>query len=139
MKEKKVTPQMYKKFITKLSLKEIKMLSAAAKVEKDFSPPASVKIKDNKKYEVLGEGSFRVLQEYTLQATESGEKRIRFEVKALYSLIYSSEVPITDEIFKIFSYSNLTLHTWPYFRQFVHEMTLRMNLPPLLLDVIRVK
>jgi len=138
MGKEKVSPQKYKKFIDGLSLLDIHIVSVDAKVAEKFSPPAKIDIKKKKKYEALEKGKFRVTYEYKLQGIKEGEKKAGLEMKVVYHIIYKSEIPITDEIFEIFSQISLPMHTWPYFRQFVHETTTQMGLPPLILDLLKI-
>lgn len=137
MAKKKVSPKSYNKFIDGLDLLEIKLAYSESQAEEDFSLPAEVETEDSKDYKQLEEGKFIVTHEYKLKTIEKGKKKAGLKINAIYKLIYQSEIPITDEIFEVFSEISLPLHTWPYFRQFVHEMTSRMGLPPLTLDLLK--
>ncbi len=139
MKKEKINSIKYKNFIDGLKLLNIRILSSGTSVDEKFLPPANLELNQRKKY-IKTEGNiFKVIHEYTLKGIKNGEANPGFKIKVKYQIIYKSDIPITDDIFKIFSQTNLLLHTWPYFRQFVHEMTNRMGLPPLVLDVLKIK
>lgn len=137
MGKEKVSPDVYNKFIDGLELLEIKITYSEARAEEDFFPPAEVEIEENKNYEKLEEGKFIVIHEYKLKGKKKDEKRADFYIYVIYKLMYQSKTPITKKIFGVFSEISLPLHTWPYFRQFVHEMTSRMGLPPLTLNLLK--
>lgn len=138
MKKAKVSKTEYKKFIKGLTLDEIKMTSLNASVGKAFEPPANLSIQDKADYTSINEKQMEVSQIYTLEGTRKGVDKPEFKIEVHYSLKYSLQASITKAYFDIFAQSSLRLHTWPYFRQCVHQMTLNMHLPPLILDTIQI-
>jgi len=84
----------------------------------------------------------RALVRFALDATEARAKRPRrvFWLKASFELVY--KVPPTPEpspeALRAFSQTNAVFNAWPYWREFVQNMTARMNLPPLTLPLFRV-
>ena len=137
MGEVKVSSEVYNEFTNGLNLLEIKLVYSEVKVEEDFSPPAEVKVEEEKKYKNVEEGKFIVRHEYKLKGKEKGKAKAGFYINVIYKLTYQSKTPLTKKIFNVFSEISLPLHTWPYFRQFVHEMSGRMGLPPLTLDLLK--
>ena len=138
MAREKVSPRIYKRFIDSLHLKSIQAIDYSAKKEEDFSTPAKINIKQEQRYKKIEKKDFKVYHKYRLEATQEGKSTPGFYAEVTYFLLYSSDVPITKAIFDIFSKLNLPLHTWPYFREFIHSTTLRMHLPPLVLDVLKM-
>lgn len=138
MKTNKLSPAEYRKFIKGLELKELKVVFTKASVKETFKPPAQIHIKADSEYKKLKNKKIKVLQKYKLECLKKGKDKPGFLVEIHYNILYSTEILITDEIFKIFSQTSVRLHTWPYFRQFVHQMTMLMNLPPLVLDTIKI-
>jgi len=137
MGKAEVNSEVYNEFINGLNLLEIKLVYSEVKAEEDFSPPAEVKVGEEKKYKNVEEGKFIVTHEYKLKGKEKGKAKAGFFINVIYKLTYQSEIPITKKIFDVFSEISLPLHTWPYFRQFVHEMTARMGLPPLIVGLLK--
>ncbi|MCK4226107.1 protein-export chaperone SecB [candidate division WOR-3 bacterium] len=137
MGKEKVSQDIYEKFIKGLSLRKIKIVYSEAKVDESFSPPAKVEIEEKKGYKLSEEGEFIVTHAYKLKGIKKDKKKVGFQISVTYKLTYKSKTHITDEIFDLFSKTSLPLQTWPYFRQFVHEMSGRMGLPALTLDLLK--
>ena len=138
-KKNKISPKKYNEFIEGLTLQDITLVYSESKAEEGFSLPADITTEFSEDYKKLEKGGFIVIYEYKLKAIVKDKKKPGFHIHATYNLAYQSKVPINKEIFEIFSKISLPLHTWPYFRQFVQEMTLRMGLPPLILDILKFK
>lgn len=137
MGNKKVSPDLYAKFIEGINLLEFKMVYSEANVKEDFYPPAEVKLKEDSNYKSLENGKFVVSHKYNLIGKKKSEIEQGFQINVIYNLVYKSKTPITKKIFEIFSQVSLRIQTWPYFRQYVQEMTARMGLPPFVLDVLK--
>jgi preprotein translocase subunit SecB len=137
MAETKIPPTEYKKFIEGLNLAEIKLTYANVSIEETFKLPASINIKDKSSYKNLKDNKAKISIEYVLNAAPKGQEKSGFKIEVHYDLVYSVKTPMDDKIFKIFSETSLRIQTWPYFRQFVHQMTFYMNLPPLILGTVR--
>jgi preprotein translocase subunit SecB len=136
MEELQVT--VYNDFIKALHLDSFIVLELSAKKEKDFSPPAVIKIENEPYYKNLGDKKFEAYVKYTLKATKKGDNKEGLIISVTYLVVYSSDIEINDDVLKPFSQSALVLHTWPYFRNFVHETTMLMGLPPLILDAVPI-
>jgi preprotein translocase subunit SecB len=137
MKRDAVSKVDYGNFIKNLNLKELKLISVNTSLDDSFAPPANLKINDDSKYENFGDKQIKITIHYHLEAVKKESEKPGLVVDITYALIYSSEIPMTDDIFKIYKQSSLRVQTWPYFRQFVHQITLDMHLPPLVLDTIK--
>ncbi|MBA7510092.1 hypothetical protein ES705_02067 [subsurface metagenome] len=138
MKKIKVTKSEYKKFIKGLTFDEIKMTSLKATVDKTFEPPAGLSIKDEASFESIDEKKIEVKQIYTLKGKKKDADKPGFAIEIHYLLKYTLKIPMKKAYFDIYKNSSLRLLTWPYFRQCVHQMTLNMHLPPLVLDTIQI-
>lgn len=138
MTKSKISPSIYKKFIRGLELEDLKVAFAKASVKESFKPPAVINVEIASSYKQLKNNRIKVIHEYNLECTKEGKDKTGFIVEVRYIVVYSSKTPMTKELFKIFSESSLLLHTWPYFRQYVHQMTFLMKLPPLVLSTIKI-
>jgi len=136
----KVSPEEYKKFIDNLKLLRIELIQTDFKRDEIFEFPAKVTIKDDSKFKLLDEkqGLYTVLNHHQLTAISKNKEKPGLKIDVTFKFTYQNSVPLTDEIFKIFSKQSLVLHSWPYFRQFVQDLAARAGLPPLVLDVIRI-
>lgn len=139
MIEKKISPEKYAQFIEGLTLDDIKINFVNAKVDPAFMPPANLSLKDESSYQIHSDGKLQIVQKYIIEARKPESSDANLAIEVQYVLLYKTLIPMTDEIFDIFKQGSLRLQTWPFLRQFVHQMTYYMHLPPLILDVIKVE
>jgi preprotein translocase subunit SecB len=68
------------------------------------------------------------------------EKNVFLEIEAELVLLYSIKdiEGLDDSSFKSFAELNGTYNAWPYWREFVQNVTSRMGLPPLTIPVFRL-
>lgn len=125
----------YIKLIKNLHLKRFYTLEISAKREEDFHLPAKVSIQRVAKFKNIEKDSIKVYDTYTLNAVQEGKKDPGLLITVTYCLIFNSQIEMTEEFFERFSESSLVIETWPYFRNLVHETTMQMGLPSLVLDV----
>ncbi len=139
-KTKKISQAEYKEFIENLNLASIDLVRSRFAKDEDFFPPARITLKDQAEFRILDpeKGLFCVLATHSLQAAMPDSGKPGLKIDATFRFCYRSKVLMTRELFAIFSKQSLVLHSWPYFRQFVQDMSARASLPPLTLDVIRV-
>jgi hypothetical protein len=97
-----------------------------------------IDIKDKASFKLIEQG-FKVNQKYEIIAPSDDPKKTKPKLKfvANFGLVFSSEQPINRKFFDVFQMVNLHLNSWPYFREFTHNMVQRMNLPPLILPFVR--
>lgn len=57
------------------------------------------------------------------------------QLEVEYRVRYASEIAITDEMFANFQEVTLRLNTIPFARQWMHETSLRMGIPPILIPL----
>lgn len=87
---------------------------------------------------------FRVRAEIDAAAGGEGERTAHeaapVQIRAVYILRYrvpESVKPSKREL-SLFAETNAVLNIWPYWRQLVQDMSVRMELPPILLPLFRV-
>jgi preprotein translocase subunit SecB len=75
-----------------------------------------------------------------LSSTDCKTDVKHFQVRASYCLTYdiSPKGRITKKDREAFGAVNGVYNCWPYWREFVQSATLRLNLPPLTLQVLRI-
>jgi hypothetical protein len=87
---------------------------------------------------------FRVRAEIDAAAGGEGEGASHdaapVQIRAVYILRYRVPGDITPSKrdLSLFAETNAVLNIWPYWRQLVHDMSVRMELPPILLPLFRV-
>ncbi|MCX7729242.1 MAG: protein-export chaperone SecB [Bacteroidia bacterium] len=109
---------------------------------KTNTPSDSLKID----YDVTLGTSFKVNQENILYVLLKSEIHAKLEnqiiktIQTTYIGIFQSINPETSELsLQTFATHNAPAIIYPYFRQFIHEITLHTGLPPLTLPIIMLK
>jgi len=125
----------FNEFIQNLHLKDLRVLEVSSKRKEDFLPPAKIEITREAKFENIGKSEIKMYITYSLSATQKSKEEPGLTITVVYLLTYKTKMEITDEYFSKFSESSLVIETWPYFRNLVHETTMQMGLPSLVLDV----
>lgn len=65
-------------------------------------------------------------------------KRI-FRISSSFVLTYAiPETGIPNEMLELFVERNVLVNVWPYVRELTHSLTMRMGIPPVVLDLQRV-
>ena len=138
----------YSTFIRGLELQDVLVLETQAKrIEfPDRNAELGVEVKTLKtKCKRCADG-FTVTATYELRVTQqtlTGEDRGAVAPTAFgsfrvaFELVYTSQVPLSYTLFEVFKAYNLPLNVWPYVRQHVHQQSVLMGLPALVLPVYR--
>ncbi len=133
-------------FLKDLELLSISLVELKSKKKDTFALPAKItnsvenKFKNAKKIEKEIEiNHFMVNSTFTLEAHEEGKKEAGLKIQITYLLEYKAKKEMTPDLFEEFKESYLMLNVYPYFRFLIQEITSRMGLPPLVLNVIQVK
>ena len=131
----------YNELIKTLQLEAIRLQAGKASFAAKFPPPPGEDLpllfERSAEYKSTEKG-FTVRHTYKLDI-KRGEPGKRYaQIECSFIVEYRSGKPMTDELFEIFEKVNLPLNTWPYFREFVQNSTVRMGLPPLVLPVFQV-
>lgn len=74
------------------------------------------------------------------QDAEAPDGEVCVEVNAAFVADYEVVSPISDdeEALSAFAQKNAVFHVWPYWREYVHNLTYRMRLPNIVLPMFRV-
>lgn len=84
-------------------------------------------IEDSATWKEIEEG-FQVFHKYTAIFTDGKKKLGRIDTEFVAD--YMSDEPMDEECFDLFKANNLSLNTWPYFREYVSNTTGRMQWLP---------
>lgn len=126
----------YNTFVTQIKITNIRLVSAQVKVLDYSYFPSSVEVKWRMRasYE-KAEEQFNVCHRYNVTIADKETNEAKAKISVVFQVVYSSKIPISDEIFEIFKARNLPLNTWPYFREFIHNTTMRMGWSPLIAPI----
>jgi hypothetical protein len=84
----------------------------------------------------------RVLVKYLLLGKHAAEESASplFRIGSTFELVYSlpNVIEPTPKEIRAFCQTNVMLNSWPYWREFVQNTIIRMNLPPLTLPLFRL-
>ena len=130
----------YEEFIEKLELIKINMIESESELRPSFSPPAEINVDESSEYKNHKKDK-KITVFYTLcvKAKQKYKSKHGMQIKAKYKLIYNTEQFLNDELFEHFKSNEVRIQLWPYFREYVNHMTYYMGLPPLVLNLLKVK
>jgi hypothetical protein len=134
----KISPDDYKKVLKGIQLKEIILEECSARIRKIVGPSSlQISVKDKIKYKLISGNGAHVSHSYNMVGTSDSEKDYTFKISCTFRLEYYSDIPLSKEFMDIFSNKNITLNSWPYFREFAQNITQRMNIPPVVLPLLK--
>lgn len=131
----KISPEDYKKILQGLDLISISLKESKTFLNVEITPPTELRIhiKDEANYKVKEEGIVFVFQKYFIDARKPQSKTRFFQLEVTFLVkVYSKEI-FSEDFFDVYKNISLQLNTWPYLREFVNQITSRMNVPPLTL------
>lgn len=133
-----LSPEEYRELLKHVQLKLIALEEFSAKVLRDkISKSMTIHVKDKISYSIEDVNHVSVLHGYELYASSGAKKDSALKLTCVFKLIYESESALTPQFLDIFTKKNISLNTWPYLREFVHNTTQRMELPPLILPLLK--
>ncbi len=89
-------------------------------------------------YQVIDDANFRVFQDFDLSIADKNNKENSFlTIKSIFTIDFSSELPIDENIFKTLAETTVLITAWPYLRELVQSITVRMGVPPITVPPIQ--
>jgi len=140
VRRRTVPPEKYARFISGLEFQGLRLREAEAKLLAngvDHTRAINLDAGSEAAFEMRKGSLCIVRHDYRLTAKYQGGKQVLFRVRCGYEVLYRVTQPMTDALFKVFKDTSLVLHTWPFFREYVHSATGRMSIPPLDLPVVK--
>ncbi len=104
------------------------------KAEEKSMPTATVAL-------IANTNRFRVLFGHVIHGQREAKGSTEVQVDATFELVYSypqdiQPVPTPEEL-QAFADTNALMNCWPYWRELVQNMVARMNLPPIMVPLLR--
>ena len=132
----KMSPEKYREMLDGIELHSISLKTIKASVAyENLSERMDVFLEDEAFYE-NDEDGFYVENKYILVAKNKKRKNV-LKIECIYLLHFSALEEITDDFFEIYKEISLPLNVWPFFRELVNSITLRMNIPPITLPLLK--
>jgi hypothetical protein len=133
-----ISPGDYRHILEGVELLAITLEECFGKVRRDrVRPSLSASVTGHITYKLPSENQAEVQNKYELVAGSESDEDFVLKITCEFSLIYSSKLPLTEDFMQEFTKRNVSLNTWPYFRELVQNMTQRMNVAPLVLPLLK--
>ena len=131
----KMNPKDYSKKLSITKLLSVYLVQSSLEFDRTVEPGAvEVRITDKSDFKNLKDRHTEVHHQYNIQA--SVKKKVLFAITMTFCIELLSEESFDKEFFAIFSKASLPSITFPYMREFVGNMTSRMNIPPITIPLI---
>lgn len=136
----KITPEEYQKILKGLDLISISLKETKCYLNTDIKIPneLNIEINSEERFKIINEEQIQITQKYFLDARKRNSKSRFLQIDLTLLILLKSKENFTSEFFDVYKEVSLKLNTWPYFREFVNNMTMRMNIPPLTLPLFKV-
>jgi hypothetical protein len=118
----------YVHFLSQLEIMDVRLVSAKIDNFASSMPTrnCSVSVRTRPSYE-NAHGRIDMFHHYNLVVSAPEVQHPIAKLIVVFCVSYSSQIPMTDEVFDIFKEHSLPLTTWPYFREFVHNTFNRLG------------
>ena len=138
MGKTEITPELYKKILYGLNLDNLFLISCSSTIDRtNLGTEIEIKVKDDASFVKAEQNKIQIIHKYSLGAINKPTNKKFLTIKADFCLIYSSEEEFTEVFFERFKNASLPINSWPFFREFVSNITSRMYIPPLTLPLIK--
>lgn len=123
----------------KLLMSEFSQLPTADQGEKLFDIDRTVRVEANREKNMIV-----VFPSFELKGYSDIEKAKHnkpfLKIRAMFALVYEAKdlSELSDKAFDSFGHANGVYNAWPYWREFVQNVTTRMGLPSLTIPVFRI-
>ena len=139
MAKSKISPGKYQEILKTIDLQNVYLVETKAKLnENNISPNLEIKVRDTKSFETK-DNSFIISYTYRLAGINAEQDNTCLEIVAKFKIKYFTEnaTNINKEFFDVFAKFSVDFMLWPYFREFVQNLTSKMDLPSLTLPMIK--
>ena len=136
MDKKIPTPEEYHKFLKGLQFANIRITNLNAKIDHELfleNKEHKLIINDKATYKKTDVG-FDIENKFTLSSKAKGNKII-LKIDCNFLLSFNSEIEISYGYFEIYRNLSLRFNTVPFFREVVHSITSRMDIPHLVIPL----
>ena len=138
VEQPKIIPERYREILQGLELRNIILINSSSKMfREEASASASISLNEKASFSKKGDQNIEIIQSYHLVAKNETSKKKYLDILYETAILYSSKEDFSEEFFDVFKHSSLPLNTWPFFREFVYNITSRMFIPPLTLPLIK--
>ena len=137
-----LSPEEYKNLLSKIELIEVSLTSSSTSINLAKMVPESsslgspqISINDDIKRSKIKD-HFQINAQWHLAAKFEKDDKNFMDITASFNVLLLCKSSMPNNFWKIYNKSTLPLIVYPYFREFVQNMTARMNIPPLTLPIL---
>lgn len=134
-------PKKYSEIVKQIELTEVYLDSCNVTQKRGnllHQKNLEITIRDKASYYQLAKQKTKVLHKFYLTAKPPElEKDFAVKITATFCLVYDSAEAFSKDFFDIYKEFSLPMHSWPYFRELVQNMTQRLGIPPLTLPLFK--
>ena len=126
----RVSPEEYAEFVRQIELASVFLLRSKVDNYRGPAAPlnATIQIEEGEASFDLYEGGFYAYRSLIVRVLDTSALLAQIDVA--FGLQFDSTLPMTEELFEVYSEANLQLTLWPYFREFAASAFSRMNWQP---------
>lgn len=134
----KIKPNIYRKILEGIELQTIYLKSFEGKINREAIPKEAIaRISSKADFRVTTENRVGISQKWDIIGKDKSTKSEFITISVTYAVILHSKNEFKKDFFEIYEKTSLTLNVWPFVREFVNNMTARMNIPPLTLPLLK--
>ena len=143
MKENKINKQKYTELVKRVNISQINLVKINSEkyYHNNKNKKADVVIGNKPSVREILKDRFVVEFETNISSSSDEDEKI-FNIDIKYELLYFVEGGIDKEeygdVIDYFAYRNVPVNIWPYIRELVSEITVRMGFAPLVLKPLKV-
>jgi len=141
-KEKDVTKpsaESYERIQKGLKLRTLYVKSFSGQINLEVVTKAvkalTVSISSTADFRYKPKDEVEVTQKWEVVARDKSSKSECLNISVTYCVVLHSKERFTKGFFRVFERTSLPFNMWPFVREFVNNMTARMNVPPLTLPL----
>ena len=135
-KKYKIPPDQYRKLLKELELIKIRMIKSNCTLNYKDGELQPVQISEKTQVNQIENGKVEIIQSYKLTAKFDKSEEIFINISASYQLQFLIKFEYNEDFFDIYKKISLPLTTFPFFREYIFNITSRMNIPPLTLPLV---
>ena len=133
-----IKPELYTKILEGLELKKLYVKNFRGQINLDIIPKVvAVEISSMAGFASKAKDQVEISQKWNIVGKDKNSRSECVSISVTYCLVLHSKEKFTKSFFEIYAKTNLPFNVWPFVREFVNNMTARMNVPPLNLPLLK--
>jgi hypothetical protein len=136
------SPEEYQTFVRGLELVDVRLVGCDVSAQEAIDDPSRVVLNlDQQTTFNVFEGAFEAVQEYQFYFLDREKEDELGQIDASFGFVYETDQATDaadfERYLEVFSFVSLPVNVWPFAREFVHDMTMRLGWPRLDLPLLK--